>query len=76
MEPGGSLLCSQEPTTGSCPESDYLRQYSLFYFFKIHFNVSFYLLLGLPSGVLRSGLHAQTLYAFLCVLHAPPISSS
>ena len=38
MEPDVLLPCSQETTTGPCPESGESTQDTL-YFFKIHFNI-------------------------------------
>jgi hypothetical protein len=49
MEPEDSLPCSQEPSTGPCPEPDQ----------------STHLRLGLPSGLLPSDFPTNILYAFL-----------
>jgi hypothetical protein len=38
MEPGGSLLCSQEPSTGSYPEPAQSSPYNPIVS-KIHFNI-------------------------------------
>jgi hypothetical protein len=64
MEPGGSLPCSQEPSTGPDPEPDQSNPYhpislrSILIFFT-------HLRLGLPSGLFPSGLPTNILYAFL-----------
>jgi hypothetical protein len=38
-KPEGSLPCSQEPATGSCPEPDESSPYSPILFFRINFNI-------------------------------------
>jgi len=40
MEPEGSILCSQEPTTDPYPEPDTCNPH-LLYFSKIHSNIIF-----------------------------------
>jgi hypothetical protein len=55
MEPVGSLPCSQEPSTGPYPRPDQSNPYH-----PIHFILSTYLRLGLPSGLFPTNI----LYAF------------
>jgi hypothetical protein len=38
MEPKGSLLCSQEPTGGPCPQQDQSINSTPSYFSKVHLN--------------------------------------
>jgi hypothetical protein len=77
MIPVGLLPQSQLPT--NCP---YLKpaQYSLYiilYILKIHPNIIFHLLLGLPIWLFPSGFLTKSLYTLLpspFALHAPTIS--
>jgi hypothetical protein len=64
MEPESSLLCSQEPSTGSYSEPD---QSSPYYSIlsKIHFNIIHNLRLHLRSGLFPSGFPTNIIYAFL-----------
>jgi hypothetical protein len=39
MEPEGSLLCSQEPASGSYPEPDESIPHAYTHFLKIYFNI-------------------------------------
>jgi hypothetical protein len=67
MKPGGSLPCSQEPSTGPYPEpgrsSPYHRILSLV--LRSILISSTHLRLGLPSGLFPSGFPNNILYAFL-----------
>ena len=62
MEPEGSLLHSQEPATCPYPEPDRSipRPHPISWFILI---LSFYLPLGLPSGLLPSGFPIKILFA-------------
>jgi hypothetical protein len=71
MKPEGLLSCSQEHINPV--------HTTLFYFSKIHFNLSSHVRLGLPSGLFLSGFPTKILYAFLfsrCAENALSISSS
>jgi hypothetical protein len=61
MEPEGSLLCSQEPSTGPYPEPDKSHPISR----RSILILSTHLRLGLPSGLFPSGFRTYILYAFL-----------
>jgi hypothetical protein len=65
MEPEGSLPCSQEPSTGPCPEPDQAIPPNplLLSFILI---LCTYLRLGIPIGVFMFGFTTNILYAFLC----------
>jgi hypothetical protein len=60
MEPEGSLLCSQELSTGLYPEPDQSNPI----LYKIHFNIAHPPMLGLPSGLFPSGFPTN----ILCLL--------
>jgi hypothetical protein len=65
MGPKCSLPCSQEPSTGSCPE---LVQYSPYYPFclsNIHCNIFSHLHLGLSSVLFLPGFPTKILCEFL-----------
>ena len=53
MEPGGSMPHSQRPYNNLYPE---LNEPNSPYFFKIHSNIVSHLRLGLPKGLLPSGV--------------------
>jgi hypothetical protein len=77
MEPEGSLLCSQEPSTGPCPEPDKSNP-SHYISLRSILILSAHLHLGLPSGLIPFSFPTNILYAFLLfsfVLHVLPISS-
>jgi hypothetical protein len=79
IEPEGALLCSQEPSTGPCPEPDRSNPYHpILSPSKIYLILSTHLRLGLPSDLFLSGFPTNILHAFIppFVLHALPISSS
>jgi hypothetical protein len=59
MEPGSSLLCSQEPSTGPYPEPDDYNTYHLIVFLKD--NISLPPTSGLPSGPFPSGYPTKIL---------------
>jgi hypothetical protein len=61
MEPGGSLPCSQEPSTGPYPEPDQSNPYHL----RSILILSPHLRLGLPNGLFPSGVPTNILYSFL-----------
>jgi hypothetical protein len=63
MESEGSLLCSQQLSTGTCPEPD---KYILYHpiLSKIHFNIMI-ASLGLGSGLLPYRFPTKILYTFL-----------
>jgi hypothetical protein len=61
MEPKHSLPCSQQPAIGPYPEPDASSQKPST-LILIH---SFHLRLGLPDGLLPSGLPTKILYEFL-----------
>jgi hypothetical protein len=69
MEPEGSLLCSQEPSTDPYPKPDQSSPY-LPVLSKIHLILSFRLHLGLPSGLLPSGFPTEILNAFFSPMRA------
>jgi hypothetical protein len=64
MEPNGSLPCSQELATSSCPEPDEFSPYPHPSLTSI-IILSSHSLLCLPSGIFPSALHNRTLY--VCV---------
>jgi hypothetical protein len=64
MELEGSLLCSQEPTTGPYSEPDQSNP-SHHIFLRSILILSTHLRHGLPSGLLPSGFPTNILYAFL-----------
>jgi hypothetical protein len=77
MEPEGSLLCSQEPSTDPYPEPDRSSLYHLILSILI---LSTHLHLGLPSGLFLSGFPTNILYAVLfspiratCPAHLTPL---
>ena len=49
MEPGGSLLHSQQPSTCPYPEPDESSPRNPFQFLNIRFNIITHLRLGIPS---------------------------
>jgi hypothetical protein len=72
MECEGSLMCSQEPSTGLYSEPDQRHAYHPI---KIHFN-SIHSHVGLTSGIFPSGFPTNILHVFSTssvVLHALPI---
>jgi len=66
----GSLLCSQEPTTGPYLERDESSRHHPTLLFKIHSNIILPSMPGLQSGL---SLPTKTLYTFLiCHVHHMP----
>jgi hypothetical protein len=68
METEGSVPCSQEPSTGPCPEPDEPNPHPVSYFSKIHFNALF------PSKCRSSKwplLFRSSGQNFLCIFHLP-----
>jgi hypothetical protein len=65
MESEGSLLCSQEPSTGPYPEPDQSSPYHLFLSLRSIPILSSHLRPGLPSSLFPSGFSTKILYAFL-----------
>jgi hypothetical protein len=63
MKPEGSSPRSQKPATCPYPEPHQFSPRPVSYFFKIHFNISFRLCLGLPIGLFPSGSPHQNLRA-------------
>jgi len=77
MEPENLLLHSQVPATYSHREPYQSSPCFLIPHFKIHFNITLDLCVGLPSHFLPSGLPTKTLYApplLPYVQHAQPFS--
>jgi hypothetical protein len=62
MEPEGSSPCSQEPATCPCPEPSESNPHPQTLLRSI-LMLSSHLRLGLPSGLLPSGLPTKMLYA-------------
>jgi hypothetical protein len=78
-EPEGSLLCSQEPFTGSYPEPEQSNPHNPILSLQTILILSTHLRTGPPSGTFLSGFTTNNLHLFLFspfVLHALPISSS
>jgi hypothetical protein len=65
MEPEGSLLCSQEPSTGPYPKPDQSRPHHPILSLRFILILSTHLRLGLPSGLLPSGFPTNILHALL-----------
>jgi hypothetical protein len=59
MEPEDLLSCSQESSTGPCPEPDQSNPYHPILMLSIHLRV------GLPNGLFPYGFPTNILYAFL-----------
>jgi hypothetical protein len=73
MEPEGSLPCSQEPSTGACPEPDESSPYhSILYLVRSISILSFDTRVVLPSGLCSSGFLIEVLYAF----HFSPVRAT
>jgi hypothetical protein len=73
MEPEGLLWCSEEPSAGPCPESDWSIPLHLISLRSILIFFS-HICLGLPSGHLPSAFPTRILYAFLfstCAVCSP-----
>jgi hypothetical protein len=69
MEPKGSLPCSQEPSTCPNPDPDQFSSYHLNSIpLRCILVLSTHLRLGLPSGLLLSGVPTNILNAFLFAL--------
>jgi hypothetical protein len=64
-EPKGSSPCSQEPSTGPCPEPDRSSPYHPILSLRSILILSTHLRLGLPNGLFPSGFPTNILYAFL-----------
>jgi hypothetical protein len=62
MEPEVSLPCSNKPTTGPYPEPAKSSLHIEPYLQKVHLNIIFLPKLGLPSGLLHSGLPTKILW--------------
>jgi hypothetical protein len=66
MKSEGSLLCSQEPSTGPYPEPDHSSPYHPILFLLRFISIlSTHLHLHLPSSLLPTGFPTNILYAFL-----------
>jgi hypothetical protein len=65
MKPGITLLCSQDPNTGPCPEPDESSPCLIFSLLKIHFNVLSNLRLLLQNGVHFSDFSTKIFYAII-----------
>jgi hypothetical protein len=65
MKAEGSLLCSQEPSTGPYPEPDQSNSYQPILSLNIHFNIVHPLRLVLPSGLFPSVFPTNILYVVL-----------
>jgi hypothetical protein len=64
MEPAGSLMCWQEPATGSC--SGHMNSiHILTDYFKLHFILSSHLHQDFPSSLFPFGFPTKILYTFL-----------
>jgi hypothetical protein len=78
MEAEGSLLCSQEPSTGPYPEPNQSSPYQPI-LSLLDFNIIHPLRLGPSSGLFASGFPTNIYMrssSLPFVLHALPISSS
>jgi hypothetical protein len=65
MEPEGSLTCSQEPSTDPYPEPGQSSPYhTIPISLRSILMLSFYLRLGLPSGLFLFVFPTKILYAF------------
>jgi hypothetical protein len=67
MEPEGSLLCSQDPSTAPYPEPDRSSSYDSTTLRSI-LVLSTHLRLGLPRGLSPSGFPTNILYTFLSII--------
>jgi hypothetical protein len=65
MEPRGSLLCSQEPATGPCPEPDCSRQCYTVFILRPILILSSHLCLDYLSGLIRSSSHIVCMAAVM-----------
>jgi hypothetical protein len=75
MEPEGSLPCSQQPTPCPYLEPDQFSSNPHSFPSRSILILNSHLRLGIPSRLLPSTYHTQTLhtlYCAPCVLHAPP----
>jgi hypothetical protein len=64
MEPEGSLPCSQESSTGRCPEPDQSSPYhTILFLLRSILILSYHLRLVLPNGLFPSGFPTKILYA-------------
>jgi len=77
MEPEGSLLFSQEPTTGPYSKASWMQSTpSQPTLWRSYLILSSYLCLCLSSGIFSSGLHTNMCICFLflpCMIHVPPM---
>jgi hypothetical protein len=64
IEPEGSLLCSRDPVSGPCPETDESIP-SYFVSVRSLSVLSSRICLGLQNGLLSSGSLTNILYSFL-----------
>jgi hypothetical protein len=69
VEPAGSLLCTQDLSTGSYPEPDQSGSHQPI-LSKIILILSTYIHPGLPSGLFPSGFPNNLLYAFIILIRA------
>jgi hypothetical protein len=71
MEPGSSLLCSQKPSTSTCPEPDQSSPYHpILFLLRAMFILSSHLYIGLPSGLFLSDFPTKILYVLRVSMHA------
>jgi hypothetical protein len=65
MEPEGSLLCSQEPSTSPYPEPDESSPYNpIVFILRLSLILSSHLRLGSPNDLFPFSFLTKILYAF------------